>query len=292
MAQKLILLSLADRAGADNTAFPSYETLTNDTGANRKTICKAINELKALRLIADTGERKGPTKSVIVWQLVGVPDRHEAVPKTEQFQNRSSPKNGTDSSPENGTQNLSVEPTRSCSSYAHAREENPLMSPEETFTTHQSDTNPKTPHDWAQYFIQRCGYRLDQAITPKSMAMFRQWLADGVTPEDIEDAAMVAEAKLGAIPANPTYYRGFVAEVVLEKQRAKENPAARWNSKPGSISKNNNQRENYETNKRFGQRKLSVAERATEQVRELERLYGYGASQNFIDITDQCFRVN
>jgi hypothetical protein len=123
------------------------------------------------------------------------------------------------------------------------------------------------------------------------MAMFRQWITDKVTLEDVEDAVLVAEAKLGTIPANPTYYRGFVAETVIEKQRAKENPAA-IGSKPGSQSKKYNQRrENYETNNRFGQRKLSAAERADECVREWERLYGRSAAKDTIDITDQCLRV-
>jgi pyocin large subunit-like protein len=121
MAQKLILLALADRAGADNTAFPSYDTLHNDTGANRKTIWKTLSDLKEMNLIEDTGERKEPTKGVIVWLLVGVPDRHKDVPEKEQFQNRNSSKSGMDSSTKNGIQNLSVEPTRSCSSYARAR---------------------------------------------------------------------------------------------------------------------------------------------------------------------------
>lgn len=94
-----------------------------------------------------------------------------------------------------------------------------------------------TPHDWAQYFIQRCGYRLDQAITPKTMVMFREWIAEGIAHEDVEDAALAAEAKLGGYPDTPMYYRGFVAEVAREKRRAKENPGARWDSTPGSMNK-------------------------------------------------------
>jgi hypothetical protein len=95
---------------------------------------------------------------------------------------------------------------------------------------------------------------------PKAMAMFRQWIAQGVTLEDIEDAALVAEAKLSGYPANPTYYRGFVAEVLLEKQRAKENPAARGASQPGIRKPVRHWRQNYETNRPSGQR-LSSAER-------------------------------
>ena len=118
---------------------------------------------------------------------------------------------------------------------ARAREENSQPQPDNS-STPQTPCEPKTPRDWAQCFIQRCGYRIDQAITPKSMAMFRQWLVDGVTLEDVEDAAAAAEAKLGGYPSNPTYYRGFVAEVVSEKQRAKENPVS-FRNQPGSIRK-------------------------------------------------------
>lgn len=158
---------------------------------------------------------------------------------------------------------------------------------------------PKTPHDWAQYFIERCGYRIDQAITPKAMAMFRQWMAEGITLEDVEDAALVAEARLNGYPTNPTFYRKFVEEVVLEKQRAKENPAATRHSKPGSYKSGNNRtwRPQYEKNRPISQRKLSAAERAIELEREYYRLRGEPdpyprAERELFDITPECLRIN
>lgn len=113
--QRLVLISLADRAGEDHTCFPSYERLTKDTLLNRKTIVKVISELIGLQLIQDTGERKGATRQVKVYRLTGVIGREEIVPKTEQSQKRNSsnigtlnsPKNGTLNSPNIGTQNLS-----------------------------------------------------------------------------------------------------------------------------------------------------------------------------------------
>ncbi|MBF7690848.1 helix-turn-helix domain-containing protein [Acinetobacter pollinis] len=113
--QRLVLISLADRAGEDHTCFPSYERLTKDTLLNRKTIVKVISELIGLQLIQDTGERKGVTRQVKVYRLTGVIGREETVPKTEQSQKRNSsnigtlnsPKNGTLNSPNIGTQNLS-----------------------------------------------------------------------------------------------------------------------------------------------------------------------------------------
>lgn len=115
-AQRLVLLSLADRAGEFHTCFPSIARITKDTKLNRKTIMKVIGELIGLGLVEDTGHRKGSTKQIIVYRLLGVRTREDdelnstnfgTVPKTEQSQNYQEtvpflpPK-----SPKNGTQNL------------------------------------------------------------------------------------------------------------------------------------------------------------------------------------------
>ncbi|MCG2572424.1 helix-turn-helix domain-containing protein [Acinetobacter sp. ME22] len=126
--KKLVLLSLADRAGEDHTCYPSMQRLEQDTGLDRKTILKIISELLADNLIRDTGERKGVTKRVKVYKLLGVTGREtvpttellnsqkapETVPSMEQSQQRNdsnngmlnSPNSGTLNSPNNGTQNL------------------------------------------------------------------------------------------------------------------------------------------------------------------------------------------
>lgn len=142
------------------------------------------------------------------------------------------------------------------------------MSPGETFTPLQGQ--PRTPRDWAQYFIERCGYRIDQVVMPKTMAMFRQWLADGVTLEDADDGALSAEAKKGGLPNNPLYYDGFVREVRLEKARAKENPAATRHSAPGSITKKH--RGNYEANWRPRQRISSAEQVRRDGIEYLRRV--------------------
>jgi hypothetical protein len=84
-SSKLVLLSLADRAGADHCAFPSIETLSRDTELNSKTIRTAIKHLIEIALIRDTNSRKGPTQQVKVYQLIGVIGRHETLPKTADF---------------------------------------------------------------------------------------------------------------------------------------------------------------------------------------------------------------
>lgn len=69
---KLVLLSLADRAGDTCEAYPSQRRLAFDTELNRKTIAVALDRLENAGLIEDTGKRRGATNSVVVWRLVGV----------------------------------------------------------------------------------------------------------------------------------------------------------------------------------------------------------------------------
>lgn len=76
-SQRLVLLSLADRASDDHTAWPSIERLAKDTVLDKKTVQKVILELIKLSLVKDTGERKGSTKRVRVLKLNGVKGREE-----------------------------------------------------------------------------------------------------------------------------------------------------------------------------------------------------------------------
>lgn len=129
--KRLVLLSLADRAGEDHCAYPSMKRLEKDTGIERKTVLKIIAELIDDGFILDTGERKGVTKQVKVYKLRGINGREtvpiagqlndknpaKTVPILEQSQKRNSsnngtrnsPNNGMPNSPNNGTQNLPIE---------------------------------------------------------------------------------------------------------------------------------------------------------------------------------------
>lgn len=133
-SQRLVLLSLADRAGEEHTAWPSIDRLAKDTVLDKKTVQKVILELIGLNLIKDTGERAGPTKRVRVLKLVGVNGREESssiredsssskgveprvnAPKNgnikrsqkrDNSQTENDPKNGILNDPKNGKQNLS-----------------------------------------------------------------------------------------------------------------------------------------------------------------------------------------
>lgn len=69
--QKLILLSMADRAGEDYTCWPSNTRLCIDTGLNRKTVYAVIAQLVGMGLIVRS-KNDGITN---VYKLVGVSGR-------------------------------------------------------------------------------------------------------------------------------------------------------------------------------------------------------------------------
>ncbi|WP_406706179.1 helix-turn-helix domain-containing protein [Sodalis sp.] len=101
-SQKLLLLSLADRADEQHCCYPSIQRLVSDTGLERKTIGKGINQMIEEGLIRDTGERKGPTKRVRVLQLnIG----SKFTQKRNDTENGNVTKNGTLNDPNIGTLN-------------------------------------------------------------------------------------------------------------------------------------------------------------------------------------------
>lgn len=90
-SRKFLLIALANYANESAEAYPSTETLANDTEMDRKTVMAGLRDLASLGLIEDSGKRVGPTRGVKVWRLC-IPV--EAVPKTEQYRNRNSTENG------------------------------------------------------------------------------------------------------------------------------------------------------------------------------------------------------
>ena len=102
--KRLLLLSLADRAGEDHCCYPSMARLERDTGLERKTVLKIIAELLEEGLIEDTGERKGTTKRVKVYRLIGVNGR-EMMPNSAQLVGVNRANNGITNDANNGTLN-------------------------------------------------------------------------------------------------------------------------------------------------------------------------------------------
>lgn len=97
-SSKAILTWLADMCGADLCAYPSVAALAEATEMDRKTVLAGLQHLQEIGLLVDTGERRGRTKQIPVYKLVGV---EESIPDAEQTQNRNSLKD-----PKNGTVNL------------------------------------------------------------------------------------------------------------------------------------------------------------------------------------------
>lgn len=94
-SRRVVLLSLADRAGEDHRCFPSVSRLAVDTCLDRKTVMKALDELKQLGFILDTGETRG--KGAKVYQLLGVNGRNDgAESRVTNTSNGTAPVNATD----------------------------------------------------------------------------------------------------------------------------------------------------------------------------------------------------
>ena len=87
--KKLVLLSMADRADEQHCCYPSTGRLAEDCQINKKTLFKILEELISDGVIFDTGERKGRTKQVIVYRLIGVQGREQTVPTLEHLEDES-----------------------------------------------------------------------------------------------------------------------------------------------------------------------------------------------------------
>ena len=66
---KFVLVAMANLAGEDMTCWPSMQYLVKATSQDRKTVLEGIKRLRQGGFLVDTGERKGTTKSVVVYRL-------------------------------------------------------------------------------------------------------------------------------------------------------------------------------------------------------------------------------
>ena len=116
--QKLLLLSLADRAGETGECWPSLKRLAADTNLNIKTIKENRQELINLGFITYTGQFKGRTNQIPVMRLTYIDNREGKnnvdvdenftnsknlnKPKNGLGKNLNKPKNGLCTEPKNG----------------------------------------------------------------------------------------------------------------------------------------------------------------------------------------------
>jgi len=115
---KFVLVALADYANESGEAYPSVETICRKTSLNRKTVLAAFKDLQTIKYISDSGERKGKTQQIKVWQLHSFNSTKNGTLK--ESQKRDSTENGTvpktdTKQPKNGTlkesQKRDIEPS-------------------------------------------------------------------------------------------------------------------------------------------------------------------------------------
>ncbi|MDP3330600.1 MAG: helix-turn-helix domain-containing protein [Methylococcaceae bacterium] len=82
-SQKIVLLSLADRADEEGYCYPSVKRLELDCSMTRRTIQRNLSELEALKLIERKSRFTGSGQTSNDFFLIGIVDRHgENTPKT------------------------------------------------------------------------------------------------------------------------------------------------------------------------------------------------------------------
>lgn len=78
---------------------------------------------------------------------------------------------------------------------------------------------PSTAGQWCQFFIRERRFQMHVVQTAKTMPLFAQWVERRITTSQVRTAMETAEAKLGAVPDTPLYYRNFLEQLLLETQR-------------------------------------------------------------------------
>ena len=76
-SEKFLLVMLANYADNQGYCYPSIDRLAMELSQDRKTVVKSMKSLMNYGFIRDSGKRVGRTKSVIVYQLVGIPSSHK-----------------------------------------------------------------------------------------------------------------------------------------------------------------------------------------------------------------------
>ena len=106
-------------------------------------------------------------------------------------------------------------------------------------TQSSGDDKPTQGMQWVEYFVNERGFQIHEAQNAKTVPMFNHWVTQGVSFADVETALILANHTLNGVkPANPMYYRRFVEQVMLEKQKNLSNTGQVNNS--GSFQQHGN----------------------------------------------------
>ena len=84
--------------------------------------------------------------------------------------------------------------------------------------TDGKNSDPKTWEEWMQFFINEKGFSFAEAQSLGSLNMFRKWVEQGVTREDVEIAS-IQVLNSGKQARYPAFYRNFVADVIDAKNK-------------------------------------------------------------------------
>ena len=83
---RMLLLVLADHANAAGEVFLSRAAMEAETWLDRKTVSRALADLRDGGWIVDTGKRVGRTAQVIVWNLPWIDHRHKEAQRRATFE--------------------------------------------------------------------------------------------------------------------------------------------------------------------------------------------------------------
>jgi hypothetical protein len=207
---KLVLLSIADRAGEDHTAYPSIARLSEDTEMDRKTVMSAIRYLIEKGIIE--AQRRAGARTT--YRLVGVEGRESTSTK-----NGTGTKSGT--STKNGTApvpNLVPQPVPNLG-------HEPINN--QSGTNHKNTAREKFADFWKAYPAKKAKQDAAKAFAKLTDADIADVLAD------IPKRAALDRAWLGGYVPNPaTYLRGrrWEDEITPVQQQPKGNHAAGYES--------------------------------------------------------------
>lgn len=95
------------------------------------------------------------------------------------------------------------------------------------------DSTPTQPLQWAKFFINECQYPLHIVQTAKTIPMFADWVARGVTVGDMRQAMAACHAWNGErIPDSPMLYKKFLQTIYDERKRLADD--AKFSERPGA----------------------------------------------------------
>ncbi len=202
--QKLVLLSLADRADENHNCYPSTARLCDDTGLYRETIFEAIKQLEQLKLLSVTRQLGKGNK----FTLLGVSNRHETSSEkpTSRKKHTSSEMPTPTSSDLPTTQSVNADTYQSVNADTESTNESINNLPIESKTKKQNffaDVNPQIVSDYL-------AVRKAKKAPPVSKTVF-----DGLCREANKAGCTIEQALVTCIERN---WVGFRAEWVEQKQ--------------------------------------------------------------------------